>query len=122
MAKEKTILFVMPRLPFPATSGRKTSLYHYCRILSEELGYRLVVAAFLEAGDDPSQKPAFIDRLVILPKESAKKKILGIAKNSIILQKKPLQVELYWRNCHRRYDSQYRVYPRFESVSDCRFG
>lgn len=96
MAKEKTILFVMPRLPFPATSGRKTSLYHYCRILSEELGYRLVVAAFLEAGDDPSQKPAFIDRLVILPKESAKKKILGIAKNSIILQKKPLQVELYW--------------------------
>lgn len=96
MAKKKTILFVMPRLPFPATSGRKTSLYHYCRILSEELGYRLVVAAFLEAGDDPSQKPAFIDRLVILPKESAKKKILGIAKNSIILQKKPLQVELYW--------------------------
>ena len=64
--------------------------------MSEELGYRLVVAAFLEAGDDPSQKPAFIDRLVILPKESAKKKILGIAKNSIILQKKPLQVELYW--------------------------
>ena len=43
----------MPRLPFPATSGRKTSLYHYCRILSEELGYRLIVAAFLEKGDDP---------------------------------------------------------------------
>lgn len=96
MTKEKAILFVMPRLPFPATSGRKTSLYHYCRILSEELGYRLVVAAFLEAGDDPAQKPSFIDRLVILPREPAKKKIFGIAKNSIILRKRPLQVELYW--------------------------
>ena len=43
----------MPRLPFPATSGRKTSLYHYCRILSEELGYKLIVAAFLEKEDNP---------------------------------------------------------------------
>ena len=66
--KEKTILFVMPRLPFPMISGRKTSLYHYCRILSEELGFRLVVAAFLEAGDDPNLKPDFIDELVILEK------------------------------------------------------
>lgn len=24
---KKTVLFVMPRLPFPASSGRKTSLY-----------------------------------------------------------------------------------------------
>ena len=68
MTKEKTILFIMPRLPFPASSGRKTSLYHYCRILSEKLGYRLVVAAFLEEGDDPNNKPAFVDRLVVLPK------------------------------------------------------
>ena len=52
MRKQETILFVMPRLPFPTTSGRKMSLYHYCRILSEELGYRLVVAAFLENGDE----------------------------------------------------------------------
>ena len=64
MSKEKTILFIMPRLPFPASSGRKTSLYHYCRILSEELGYRLVVAAFLESSDDPTQKPEFIDKLL----------------------------------------------------------
>ena len=96
MSKEKTILFVMPRLPFPASSGRKTSLYHYCRILSEELGYRLVVAAFLEKGDDTAHKPKFIDKLVILPRASAKNRIFEIVKDSIILRKKPMQVALYW--------------------------
>lgn len=76
--KNKTVLFIMPRLPFPATSGRKTSLYHYCRIISQELGYRLVVAAFMEDGDDTSKKPEFIDRLVLLPSPSSKTKIRNI--------------------------------------------
>lgn len=93
--KNKTVLFVMPRLPFPASSGRKTSLYHYCRILSEELGYRLIVAAFLESGDDPRLKPQFIDKLVVLPKASVKEKITNIVKFSIILKRLPLQVSLY---------------------------
>lgn len=96
MNKDKTILFVMPRLPFPVSSGRKTSLYHYCRILSEELGYRLIVAAFLERGDDPTQKPIFIDKLVILPKASDKRRVFEIIKDSIVLRKKPMQVSLYW--------------------------
>lgn len=90
-----TVLFVMPRLPFPASSGRKTSLYHYCRILSDELGCRLVVAAFLETGDDPSQKPDFIDRLEILPKPSAKEKLFNILGKSLIKKQFPLQVSLY---------------------------
>lgn len=96
MNKTKKILFVMPRLPFPATSGRKTSLYHYCRILSEELGYRLIVAAFLEKGDDPQLRPEFIDRLEILPKPSAMTKIKNIFVDSVLLKKKPMQVSLYW--------------------------
>lgn len=96
MSKEKTILFVMPRLPFPTSSGRKTSLYHYCRILSEELDYRLIVAAFLENGDDPTKKPAFIDSLIVLPKASALSRICRIFLKSIILRKEPMQVALYW--------------------------
>lgn len=96
MEKQKTILFVMPRLPFPASSGRKTSLYHYCRILSRNLGYKLIVAAFLEEGDDPAQKPDFIDTLVVLPKPEVKTKIKNIIKDSIILRNKPMQVSLYW--------------------------
>ena len=94
--KEKTILFIMPRLPFPANSGRKTSLYHYCRILSCELGYRLVVAAFTEYGDNENLKPSFIDRLVILPKASFIQRMKNIMINSLILRNQPMQVSLYW--------------------------
>lgn len=96
MNKSKKILFIMPRLPFPATSGRKTSLYHYCRILTEELGYKLIVAAFLEKGDNPKLKPDFIDKLVVLPKPSAVTKLKNILVDSLILKKKPMQVSLYW--------------------------
>lgn len=98
MTKEKTILFIMPRLPFPASSGRKTSLYHYCRILSEKLGYRLVVAAFLEEGDDPNNKPAFVDRLVVLPKAGIVIRGLNIIKKTFIQRKSPMQVSLYWNS------------------------
>lgn len=93
---KKTILFIMPRLPFPTISGRKASLYHYCRILSEEMGFRLIVAAFLEEGDDPSLKTNFIERLVVLPKTSAKIKVKNICIDSLILNRKPMQVSLYW--------------------------
>lgn len=96
MSKKRKILFVMPRLPFPTTSGRKTSLYHYCKILSKELGYYLIVAAFLEKGDNPQDKPDFIDELVVLPKASGKTKLKNILMDSFIKRKKPLQVSLYW--------------------------
>lgn len=75
--KSKAILFVMSRLPCPASSGRKICLYHYCRILSEDLDCRLVVASFLETGDDPNNKADFIDKLIILPKASAKTCLSG---------------------------------------------
>jgi len=96
MNKEKTILFVMPRFPFPASSGRKTSLYHYCRLLSEDLGYRLIVAAFSENGDNVKKKPPFIDELVVLPKASTLSRIVHVVIHSIILRKWPMQVSLYW--------------------------
>lgn len=85
----------MPRLPFPMVSGRKTSLYHYCRILSEELGYRLVVAAFTEKGDNLDEKPDFIDKLVILDNPSRVEKLFNILKESILGSRFPMQVSLY---------------------------
>ena len=92
---KKTVLFIMPRLPFPAVSGRKTSLYHYCRILNQELGFRLVVAAFLEAGDNQKNVPDFISRLEVLPAPSFKEKIVNILKYSVLRKKLPLQVSLF---------------------------
>lgn len=101
-SKKKTILFVMPRFPFPATSGRKTSLYHYCRIISQKLGYRLVVAAFAEKGDNPDLLPDFIDRFEILPQASSQKKMLNVFLHSVVRQQKPMQVSLYWSEDAKR--------------------
>jgi len=91
---KKTILFITTRFPFPAVSGRKTSLYHYCRII-KKLGYNLVVASF---SDDfnVEDKPDFIDEFIVLPKISAKTKLLNIIKYSLIKRKYPLQVSLYY--------------------------
>lgn len=94
--KDKTILFVMPRLPFPATSGRKTSLYNYCKILSESFGYRLIVAAFLEENDEPNLCPSFIDKLIILPEASKITKIKNILFKSFLLKKMPIQTSIYY--------------------------
>lgn len=94
--EKKTVIFVMPRLPFPTTSGRKTSLYHYCKILSDELGYRLVVAAFLENGDDINLKPDFIDELIVLPKAGIFEKVFNVFFKSLILKICPIQVSLFW--------------------------
>lgn len=93
---DKTILFVTSRLPYPTSSGRKTSLYHYCRIISEKLNYRLVVASFLESGDLLELKPDFIDRLVVLPNTHILEKFKNIVCDSILKRKKPIQVSIFW--------------------------
>ena len=95
MNKKKTLLFITPRLPFPPTSGRKNSLYHYCEILSKKLDFRLIVASFLEIGDNPSLKPDFIDKLVILQQEKKIKKAINIVVNSFIKKDLPIQTSLY---------------------------
>ena len=87
MNKEKTVLFITTRLPFPTTSGRKTSLYYYCKILSEKLGYRLIVASFEEEDIKSNiKKPDFIDKLIILPNPKVKTKLANVIKYSFILK------------------------------------
>lgn len=91
----KKIVFVMPRLPFPAVSGRKNSLYNYCKIL-HEMGNQVTVVAFLEKDDNPNLKPDFIDELVILPKPTMKEKIVSLFLHSFLKKEWPLQVSLFW--------------------------
>ena len=90
----KVILFITSRLPFPATSGRKNSLYNYCKII-KKLGNRLIVASF-DDGSNANDKPEFIDKLIILPKISTKTKIYNLLKYSFFTNKFPMQVSLYY--------------------------
>ncbi|HEX2986188.1 MAG TPA: glycosyltransferase family 4 protein [Caproiciproducens sp.] len=91
----KKILFLTSRLPFPATSGRKASLYQYGQVL-KELGFELVVASFLEQGDEPSQVPAFIDKLVVLPPVRKLSKIKNLIFKTCLTGRFPMQVSLFW--------------------------
>lgn len=94
MNREKTVLFITTRLPFPTTSGRKTSLYYYCKIIKEQ-GYKLIVASF-DDNYDLKLKPEFIDELLILPNPGKLTKLCNIIKYSFITKKYPLQVALYY--------------------------
>lgn len=64
-AAKKRLIFVTSRLPWPTNSGRKVSLYHYCRGLHEQYGYEITLFVFPEH-DQPrrvTDKPAFISRV-----------------------------------------------------------
>ena len=65
MTDAKRLIFVTSRLPWPTNSGRKVSLYHYCRGLHEVYGYEITLFVFPEH-DQPrtgADKPDFISRV-----------------------------------------------------------
>lgn len=90
----KNILFITSRLPFPANSGRKSSLYNYCKIINN-CGYNIIVASF-DDGFDVSQKPKFIDKVILLPKLNSITKLKNLLFYSFFKKKFPMQVSLYW--------------------------
>ena len=92
----KTILFLTSRLPFPPDSGRKSSLYHYCKILSEVFHFRVVVVSFLEAGDDPKNKPNFINKVYTIDPPSFIEKAKNLIWYTFFKKRYPMQVSLFW--------------------------
>lgn len=104
MEKNKTkVLFIMPRLPFPAQSGRKTSLFNYCKILSTNLNCELHVAAFLENGDDVLLKPDFIDKLIVLKSATKFEKLKNIVLFSFFKSVFPIQTSLFYSKKTKKF-------------------
>ena len=59
----KKLLFITTRLFWPTDSGRKVSLYYYCKGLHDKYGYDIYVYSFLEHGQSEillKDKPDFI--------------------------------------------------------------
>lgn len=96
MENKKKILFITSRMPFPPNSGRKNVMYNYCKIMSEKIGCKIVIASFTECGDDLDLKPNFIDRVYKLKNVSGLIKIKNIIFNTLIKRKFPIQVSLFW--------------------------
>ncbi|MBR2010495.1 MAG: glycosyltransferase [Clostridia bacterium] len=98
----KRLLFVTSRLPWPHNSGRKVSLYHYCRGLFERYGYEIALFVFPEWDQprDATDKPAFISEVRFAAPISRAEKLANLATHT--LSGKPLQAALYKSRKNRR--------------------
>lgn len=92
----KKMLFLTARLPYPANSGRKNSLYNYCKYLNKMYGYEIINVSFLEKDDDINLKPDFISKTYVLEKPNNLNKIKNILNKTFIKNEMPLQVSMYY--------------------------
>lgn len=101
-AKRK-VVFITTRLFWPADSGRKVSLYHYCKGLHEQLGYDVYVYSFLEgdqAAEDGAAHPGFIADVRVAEPVAGSSKLKNLA-SALAKPDMPFQCALYWSEGNR---------------------
>ena len=99
----KKLVFITTRLFWPADSGRKVSLYHYCKGLHEQLGYDVYLYSFLEGEQiaaDADVHPGFIADVRLAEPVGTATKLKNLAS---VLPKPamPFQCALYWSGENR---------------------
>ena len=94
--KNRKLVFITARLPYPATSGRKNVMYNYCKILNEVLEFSITVISFLEKDDNAEIKPEFIDEVIVLENVSGKQKMKNLLTKTLLTRKMPMQVALFY--------------------------
>lgn len=80
----RRVLYITTRLFWPADSGRKVSLYHYCRGMHEQLGYEVHLFSFLEGNQVPEMaeaKPGFIAGVTVASEVGLPEKALNLSKS-----------------------------------------
>lgn len=104
----KRLLFVTSRLPWPQNSGRKVSLYHYCRGLHEKYGYRIALFVFPEWDQerDATNKPDFISEVRFAHPIGRATKLLSLIRHSLF-GKEPFQCALYYSRKNREALAQF---------------
>ena len=98
------ILFVTSRLPWPTDSGRKVSLWHYCRGLAAR-GHSVSLFVFPE-WDQPrsaADKPDFIERVYFSEKIRKGEKLKNLLCRAAVGKARwPLQCALYYSKANAR--------------------
>lgn len=101
---KKRLLFITTRLFWPTDSGRKVSLYYYCKGLSEQYGYDVYIYSFLEGGQTPdmlADKPDFLKEVRLAKHVN----ILGKSWNMLtrgLFGGWPFQTTLFYSGANRR--------------------
>lgn len=109
--ENKRLLFITTRIFWPATSGRKVSLYYYCKGLHEQYGYDIYLYSFLEADQVPAQseqtKPDFIKEIRFAGKVRKNEILANLFTKSFSHLQWPLQCSLFYsrqnEDCIRDY-------------------
>lgn len=92
------VLFVTTRLFWPADSGRKVSLFYYCKGLHEKCGCEVHLFSFLESGQSPEQvadKPDFISSVTLAEPIKKFTKLKNLFSKSVFIGW-PFQCSLYY--------------------------
>ena len=97
--KNKKLLFITTRLFWPTDSGRKLSLYYYCKGIHEKFNCDIYIFSFLEAGQteaDVEGKPDFIKEVRLAMPISKGEKIFNLLIKTTLTRKWPIQCSLYY--------------------------
>lgn len=97
--KNKKLLFVTTRLFWPTDSGRKLSLYYYCKGIHEKYNCDIHIYSFLEAGqteEDIKKKPEFIKEVRLAENIGKIEKIQNLVAKTLLSRKWPIQCSLYY--------------------------
>ena len=95
----RKILFVTTRLFWPTDSGRKLSLYYYCKGLYEKYDCDIYLYSFLEAEqskEDIVNKPDFIKEVRLASSISIFEKVKNLIINTILKCSWPIQCSLFY--------------------------
>lgn len=130
----KKLLFITTRVFWPTDSGRKYSLYHYCKGLYDKFGYEIYLYSFLEDYSKTNYEPMpyFIKELRLAKKIGKVTKLSNLITKSLFLRW-PFQNSILYskrnKNCIEKYVEEIhpdaiivdmvRLSPYFNAFKDC---
>jgi glycosyltransferase involved in cell wall biosynthesis len=107
---KRKLLFITTRLFNSPDSGRKVSLYHYCRGLHDVYGYEIYQYSFLESGQkkaDAEKRPPFIKEIITANGVDSAEKFKNLITLSLLGKRLPFQCSLYYSTENEKRVAEY---------------
>ncbi|MBU3138163.1 glycosyltransferase family 4 protein [Clostridium gasigenes] len=92
----KKVLFLTTRLIYPVNDGRKVVLYNYCKGLELYHDCEVRLFSILDDEEKRVEQPTFISKVYYGSLPNKLEKIMNLSIKSVLLNKWPLQVSLYY--------------------------
>lgn len=94
----KKVLFITTRLIYPVNDGRKVVLYNYCKGLADQHNCEVRLFSLVDEEETKKEQPNFISEIYYSKLPNKIEKMKNLILKSILLNKWPLQVSLYYSN------------------------